>query len=56
MEVNLVSYSQTDGNFLIESANIMELIAFSARVSNPDNQMNKDTSERLLKYLIKHFP
>ena len=54
MEVNLVSYSQTDGNFLIESANIMELIAFCARVSNPDNQMNKDTSERLLKYLIKH--
>ena len=54
MEVNLVSYSQTDGNFLIESANIMELIAFCARVSNPDNQMNKDPSERLLKYLIKH--
>ena len=54
MEVNLVSYSQTDGNFLIESANIMELISFCARVSNPDNQMNKDTSERLLKYLIKH--
>jgi thymidylate synthase (FAD) len=54
MEVNLVSYSQTDGNFLIESANVMELIAFCARVSNPENQMNKDTSERLLKYLIKH--
>jgi thymidylate synthase (FAD) len=32
----------------------MELIAFCARVSNPENQMNKDTSERLLKYLIKH--
>lgn len=54
MEVNLVSYSQTDGNFLIDSANVMELIAFCARVSNPENQMNKDTSERLLKYLIKH--
>ena len=55
MEVNLVSYSQTDGNFLIESANVMELIAFCARVSNPENQMNKDTSERLLKYLIKEL-
>jgi len=54
MEVNLVSYSQTDGNFLIDSANVMELIAFCARVSNPENQMNKETSERLLKYLIKH--
>ena len=49
MEVNLVSYSQTDGNFLIDSANVMELIAFCARVSNPENQMNKETSERLLK-------
>ena len=54
MEVNLVSYSQTDGNFLIESAKYYGTDRFCARVSNPDNQMNKDTSERLLKYLIKH--
>lgn len=30
------------------------LIAFCARVSNPTNQMNSDTSEKLIKYLIKH--
>jgi thymidylate synthase (FAD) len=33
---------------------IQELIAFSARVSNPSNQMNKDTNQKLLKYLAKH--
>ncbi len=54
MEVNLVSYSQADGNFLIDSASAMEMVAYCARVSNPDNQMNTETSERLLKYLIKH--
>lgn len=54
MEVNLVSYSQADGNFLIDSASAMEMVAYCARVSNPDNQMNRETSERLLKYLIKH--
>jgi thymidylate synthase (FAD) len=34
-----------------------ELVAFCARVSNPSNQSNKDTSEKLIKYLIanKHW-
>lgn len=31
-----------------------DLIAYMARVSNPDNQNNTDTSARLIKYLIKH--
>ena len=31
-----------------------ELIAYCARVSNPSNQMNSDTSEKLIRYLIKH--
>ena len=31
-----------------------DLIAYMARVSNPDNQDNTETSERLIKYLIKH--
>jgi thymidylate synthase (FAD) len=31
-----------------------ELIAFCARVSNPSNQINKETSEKLINYLIKH--
>jgi thymidylate synthase (FAD) len=31
-----------------------ELVAYMARVSNPDNQDNKDTAPKLLKYLMKH--
>lgn len=54
MNVKLISYSQTDGDYLIESTNATELVAFCARVSNPDNQMNSETSEKLIKYLIKH--
>ena len=55
MNVKLVSYSQPSKEFVddgIEDA--QELIAFCARVSNPSNQMNKETSEKLIKYLIKH--
>ena len=52
MIARLVSYSQpTD---IIGVDDIQELIAFSARVSNPSNQMNKDTNQKLLKYLAKH--
>ncbi|NDG53284.1 MAG: thymidylate synthase (FAD), partial [Flavobacteriia bacterium] len=50
MSVKLISFSQApDYN---ESA--LDLVAFCARVSNPDNQNNKETSEKLVKYLIKH--
>jgi thymidylate synthase (FAD) len=34
--------------------NCQDLIAFCARVSNPSNQLNKETSEKLIKYLITH--
>jgi len=34
--------------------NCQDLIAYCARVSNPSNQLNKETSEKLIKYLIKH--
>ena len=54
MKVNLVSYSKSDGSYLIDSANATELVAFCARVSNPDNQMNSETSDKLIKYLMKH--
>lgn len=37
-----------------EFSDIQDLIAFCARVSNPSNQMNEDTSAKLIKYLIKH--
>ena len=55
MDVRLVSYSRPSeefGQMGIEDA--QELIAFCARVSNPSNQFNSETSERLIRYLIKH--
>ena len=54
MKVNLVSYSQPTQDFKNDLDNIQDLIAFCARVSNPSNQMNKETNEKLIKYLIKH--
>ena len=58
MHVSLVSYSKASTEFLskhdLEDADIQDLIAFCARVSNPSNQMNQETSEKLIKYLIKH--
>jgi thymidylate synthase (FAD) len=55
MKVKLVSYSQAGPEFLNQGlANVQDLIAFCARVSNPSNQLNTETSERLINYLIQH--
>jgi len=55
MKVKLVSYSTPTEEFLNEGIdNAQELVAFCARVSNPSNQLNTDTSEKLIKYLIKN--
>jgi thymidylate synthase (FAD) len=55
MKVTLVSYSQPTAEFAEQGVdNAQELIAYCARVSNPANQFNTDTSERLIRYLIKH--
>ena len=54
MNVNLISYSKSDGSHIIDSASATELVAFCARVSNPEGQMNSETSEKLIKYLMKH--
>jgi thymidylate synthase (FAD) len=51
VNVELISYSQPVEYF---AENTTELVAFCARVSNPSNQMNKETSEKLIRYLIKH--
>ena len=53
MNVKLISYSQAPQDWEY-GENLQELIAFCARVSNPSNQMNTETSEKLIKYLIKH--
>lgn len=60
MHVKLVSYSKaTDGLLGVVSNNqsrkdLENLVAFCARVSNPSNQMNTETNDRLLRYLMKH--
>jgi thymidylate synthase (FAD) len=51
MKVELISYSQPESHF---AENMTELVAFCARVSNPANQDNKETSEKLIRYLIKN--
>jgi thymidylate synthase (FAD) len=55
MKVTLVSYSQPTAEFAEQGVDdAQELIAYCARVSNPANQFNTDTSEKLIRYLIKH--
>jgi len=51
MKIELISYSQPESYF---AENMTELVAFCARVSNPSNQTNKDTSEKLIRYLVKN--
>jgi thymidylate synthase (FAD) len=55
MKVRLISYSHPSEELLNDGLeNVQDLIAYCARVSNPSNQMNTETSERLIRYLIKH--
>ena len=55
MDVRLVSYSQPTPEFAdMGIADAQELIAYCARVSNPSNQFNTETSEKLIRYLVKH--
>lgn len=55
MHVKLVSYTTPTQEFADSSINdIQDLIAFCARVSNPSNQYNTTTSDKLINYLIKH--
>jgi len=55
MNVKLLSYSQPTDEFKSMGLdNAQELIAYCARVSNPSNQLNTDTSAKLIRYLVKH--
>ena len=49
MKVTLINYSQTT-----DGKNLLEQVAYAARVSNPANQNNSDTAEKLVRYLIKN--
>jgi thymidylate synthase (FAD) len=50
MRVKLISYSQSPEN----ATSLQDLVAYCARVSNPSNQSNTDTNEKLIKYLINN--
>jgi len=55
MKVKLISVSKPSKEMIAEGMyDVQELIAFCARVSNPSNQFNTETSEKLIKYLVKH--
>ena len=59
MKVKLVSYSQASKEMLEDYdrhlvPDLQDLVSFCARVSNPSNQFNIETSERLIRYLIKN--
>ena len=55
MNVKLISYSKPSDEIISEGLNdIQDLIAFCARVSNPANQLNTETSEKLIRYLINN--
>ncbi len=55
MIVRLISYSQpTDELYNQGIVDAQELVAYCARVSNPTNQFNTETSEKLIRYLIKN--
>ena len=55
MNVRLLSYSQPTAEFASQGiGDAQELIAYCARVSNPSNQFNTDTSEKLIRYLVRH--
>lgn len=52
--MNLISYSEPSGQMPASIDDIQDLIAFCARVSNPANQANTDTADKLIRYLAKH--
>ena len=56
MKVNVASYSQvpTITGMMPNDSNLLDLVAYCARVSNPDNQNNTKTNQKLVNYLIKN--
>ncbi len=53
-KVKLVGYTQPSEDFKDHFTDIKDLVAYCARVSNPSNQLNSETSEKLINYLLKH--
>jgi thymidylate synthase (FAD) len=51
--VRLISYSQPPADSEFPN-DLLQMVAYCARVSNPTNQNNEKTAEKLVNYLIKH--
>ena len=55
MKVRMISYSKPSTEMYGEGLmDAQELVAFCARVSNPSNQFNTETAEKLIRYLVKN--
>jgi thymidylate synthase (FAD) len=54
LKVKLISYSQVPLGDIIGLEDVQDLIAYCAKVSNPSNQLNTESSAKLLTYLAKH--
>jgi thymidylate synthase (FAD) len=54
VKVKLIGYTQPAENAIIGIEDVQDLVAYCARVSNPQNQINSETAPKLLDYLIKH--
>ena len=55
MNVSLISYSQPSEDLAPTTGeDLLQLVSYCARVSNPGNQSSHETSEKLVKYLIKN--
>ena len=54
MKARLVGCTQPSEEFEEDFSNVQDLIAYCARVSNPSNQLNSETGEKLIRYLVKH--
>lgn len=52
MKVKLIGYTKPVNIIGIE--NVQDLVSYCARVSNPGNQMNSETTEKLIRYLVNH--
>ena len=55
MKVKLVGYTQPSEEFKDKFTDLKSFVAYCARVSNPSNQMNNDTADKLINYLVKHL-
>lgn len=53
-KAKLIAYSQPTEEFKGQFKTIKDLVAYCARVSNPSNQLNMETSDKLISYLLKH--